>query len=95
MWLGLLQSNPQRRSSPRFLLPQRDGRVQQRPSCCLLAVTTNVKDGARKGPCPRESGQAVAEYAFLFAMLLVLVGLMILVGRHVNAGFNWIVSILH
>ena len=60
-----------------------------------LAVTINDINDVPRELSRRETGQAVAEYAFMFAMLLVLVGLMTLVGLHVNRGLNWIGSTIH
>lgn len=55
-------------------------------------MTTN-DIGCRGTSVPRsEEGQAVTEYAFLFAVLLALLGIMTAVGVHVNFGLGWIAS---
>lgn len=43
----------------------------------------------------QECGQAVGEYAFLLGMLLMLVGLMTLVGQHIEHGLSWVASTIH
>jgi len=48
-----------------------------------------------RGASKQEHGQAVTEYAFMLAMLLMLVGLMTLVGLHIYHGLDWVSSTIH
>jgi hypothetical protein len=58
-------------------------------------VKTNHIDGAAVSLSNREKGQAVAEYAFMLGMLLIMVGLMTSVGVYLRHGFAWVASTLH
>src|SRR5690242_16770524 len=57
-----------------------------------LSMKTDYSRSRGTSVFVREEGQAVIEYAFLFAVLLTLIGIMTAVGVHVNFGLNWIAS---